>query len=116
MGLSSIFVFDVRLPDHYFAERVLHGFGVCPVCLCGSGYVAVFLHICNLMLVQFEVNCNQIITVRSCVLFHVHSALEEKGVENFMHSKQTNTFLLGYVSHFAQLRSRNEIFFNSLSN
>lgn len=38
--LSSMFVFDVCLPDHYIAGRVVYGFEVLPF---GSGCVALFL-------------------------------------------------------------------------
>lgn len=40
--LSSMFVFDVCLLDHYIAGRVVYGFEVLPF---GSGCVSLFLYV-----------------------------------------------------------------------
>lgn len=42
LRLSSMFVFDVRLPDHYIAGRVVCSFEV--FCLFGPGHVALLFH------------------------------------------------------------------------
>lgn len=69
LWLSSMFVFDVCLPDHYIAERVVYGVKVLPF---GGGYVLLlYSKTCLTQRSDFEikhtkeylkcveVNCNQ---------------------------------------------------------